>query len=319
MNLLGKHKKWWLIGSLLTMILGAAALGIWHLKFGIDFTGGSLLEVSSNQPIDREAFQKELERIGIEKVVTQTSNDGGILVKSATISQEQHQKVNEILMKSNLQERRFENVGPTVGKDLTQKAIIAVAIASLAIILYIAYSFRNVPAPASSWRFGVTAVIALLHDAFITVGAFAILGHFLGYEVDALFITALLTIIGFSVHDTIVVFDRLRENMIHESINTIERFEHVANDSLVQTLNRSLNTSLTVVLVLLAMALLGGESIRPFVVALLIGVTIGTYSSIAVATPLLVYWQDAVMNGKFKKPNIGLPKLSLPGRKTNAA
>jgi preprotein translocase subunit SecF len=314
MQLLGKNKKWWLAGSLTTILLGAVALGVWGLKYGIDFTGGSLLEVSSAKPIDREAFQKELEAIGVEKIITQTSNDGGVLVKSATISQEQHSKVNELLAKMELKELRFENVGPTVGKDLTQKALLAIGLASLAIILYIAYSFRNVPHPASSWRFGVTAILALVHDAFITIGAFALLGHFFGYEVDALFITALLTIIGFSVHDTIVVFDRLRENMIHDSIKTVEQFESVANDSLVQTLIRSLNTSLTVILVLLAMALLGGETIRPFVVALLIGMTVGTYSSIAVATPILVYWQDAVMNKRFRWPNVKLPKL--PQRKT---
>jgi preprotein translocase subunit SecF len=191
----------------------------------------------------------------------------------------------------------------------------------LAIILYIAYSFKNVPQPASSWRFGVTAIIALVHDVFITIGIYAILGHFFGYEVDALFITALLTVMGFSVHDTIVVFDRLRENMIHERIDTLEKFEAVANDSLVQTLNRSLNTSLTVILVLLAMAILGGASIRPFVVALLAGVTVGTYSSIAVATPLLVYWQQYIMrnrNGNSPK-KWSLPKLSLPRRTKRAA
>lgn len=311
MNLLGKNKKWWLIGSLTTILLGAAALGIWGLKFGIDFTGGSLLEVSSNQTIDREALQRELETIGVEKIVTQTTGERGVLVKSAAIDQEKHRQVISLLERLELEERRFENVGPVVGKDLTQKAIIAVIVASIAIILYIAYSFRNVPQPASSWRFGVTAILALIHDAFITVGAFAILGHFAGYEVDALFITALLTIIGFSVHDTIVVFDRLRENMIHEPIGTPEEFESVANDSLVQTLNRSLNTSLTVILVLLALVLLGGESIRPFSVALLIGITVGTYSSIAIATPILVLWQFAAMNGKLR-----LPAIKLPRRKT---
>lgn len=316
MNLLGQNKKWWLIGSVAIMLLGVLALSVWNLKFGIDFTGGTLLEVTSDKPIDKEAFVKELEAAGVEKIVSQTAGDGGVIVKSAAIDQEQHQKVNEVLTKLNLKEQRFENVGPTVGKDLTRKAIIAVLIAIVAIILYIAYSFRNVPQPASSWRFGITAIVALVHDVFITIGIFAILGHFFGYEVDALFITALLTVMGFSVHDTIVVFDRLRENMIHERIGTIEEFEAVANDSLVQTLNRSLNTSLTVILVLLAMAILGGASIRPFVVALLAGITVGTYSSIAVATPLLVYWQQFIMrdrSGSTPK-NWPLPKLTLPRR-----
>jgi preprotein translocase subunit SecF len=298
MNLLGKNMKWWLGFSLLTMVLGIAALGIWQLKIGLDFTGGTLLEVQGKDHVDRELLIRELEAVGVEKIIAQDSGSNALLLKSAAIGQEQHDKINEILKNQEFTELRFENVGPTVGQDLTRKAIIAVAVASVAIILYIAYSFRNVPKPASSWRFGVTAIAALVHDLVITIGAFAVLGHFLGYEVDALFITALLTVMGFSVHDTIVVFDRLRENMRLSPISTTDQFEHVANDSLVQTLNRSLNTSLTVILVLLAMALLGGETVRPFVIALLIGVTVGTYSSIAVATPLLVIWQRIVMKRK---------------------
>lgn len=300
MNLLGPNKKWWLIFSLVTVLLGAAALGIWNLKFGIDFTGGTLLEVSSNDALDREALVKDLEGIGVTDIVSQSTGENGAIIKSAAIDEEKHTKIIELLRTKNLTELRFENVGPTVGRDLTQKAIIAVVIASMAIILYIAYSFRNVPAPASSWRFGVTAILALAHDVFITVGIYAILGHFFGYEVDALFITALLTVMGFSVHDTIVVFDRLRERMIHSPISTAEQFETVSNDALVETLNRSLNTSLTVILVLLAMAVLGGESIRPFTVALLVGMTVGTYSSIAVATPLLVLWQNFIMKRRAK-------------------
>lgn len=300
MNLLGKNMKWWLGFSILTMIIGVAALGIWKLKIGLDFTGGSLLEVQGKTAVNKEEVIDALHGIGVEKIITQDSGTNTVLIKSSYIDQAKHDKVNEILKDKELNELRFENVGPTVGQDLTRKAIIAVVIASIAIILYIAYSFRNVPKPASSWRFGVTAIVALLHDLLITVGVFALLGHFFGYEVDALFITALLTVMGFSVHDTIVVFDRLRENMRLSPISTPEQFEHVANDSLVQTLNRSLNTSLTVILVLLAMALLGGETIRPFIIALLIGMTVGTYSSIGAATPLLVIWQRAVMKRQAK-------------------
>ncbi len=296
MQLLGNKKKWWLGFSLLLVVLGILALSIWQLKIGLDFTGGTLLEVASaDKPIDRELLRKELADAGVTNVITQSVGEKGALVKSAYIDQPTHTKVNELLIRLQLTERRFENVGPTVGKDLTQKAVMAVIVASIAIILYIAYSFRNVPRPASSWRFGVTAVVALIHDVFITIGVFAILGHFFGYEVDALFITALLTVMGFSVHDTIVVFDRVRETMQHSPISTPEQFETTANDSLIQTLNRSLNTSLTVILVLLAMVLLGGETVRPFIIALLIGITVGTYSSIFTATPLLVLWQQWTM------------------------
>lgn len=301
MNVLGPNKKWWFILSTFLTLLGVAALLVWNLRIGLDFTGGTLLEVTSkDQPIEREAMKKELEAIGVNNIVLQQSGEEGLLIKSAFIDETKHGKVNELLTKLNLEERRFENVGPTVGKDLTRKAIVAVIIASIAIILYVSYSFRGVPKPASSWRFGVTAVAALIHDIFITIGMFALLGHFFGYEVDALFITALLTIMGFSVHDTIVVFDRLRENMRLSPISHPAQFEAVANDSLIQTLNRSLNTSLTVLLVLLSMAILGGESIRPFMIALIIGITIGTFSSIFMATPLLVVWQNFAMRTKSK-------------------
>lgn len=294
-NLLGQRKWWWLGLSLTLTLIGLISLLKWDLKIGLDFTGGTLLEVSAEKSIDKEEFLQQLKEINIDHLVAQSVGDRGLLIKSSAIDQPTHEKLNRLLSVNGFTERRFENVGPTVGKDLTQKAIQAVVFASIAIILYVAYSFNNVPPPASSWRFGVTAVLALMHDVFITIGAFAWLGHFYGYEVDSLFITALLTIMGFSVHDTIVVFDRLRENMRQSSISTIEQFERVANASLVQTLNRSINTSLTVIIVLLAMALLGGDTIRPFIVALLIGITVGTYSSIATATPLLVIWQAFVM------------------------
>lgn len=295
MNLLGQRKWWWLGFSAFLALLGLLSLLTWHWRIGLDFTGGTLLEVSSGQTINQSQLVNELETAGVKNIQTQKAGENDLLVKATVIDQPTHKKVNEVLQQEHLTERRFENVGPTVGKDLTRKAIMAVIIASIAIILYVAYSFRNVPPPASSWRFGVTAVLALIHDIFITVGIYAILSHYLGYEVDALFITALLTIMGFSVHDTIVVFDRLRENMRLSPISSSEQFEKVANESLIQTLNRSLNTSLTVIIVLLAMVLLGGETIRPFIVTLLIGVTIGTYSSIATATPLLIIWQQAVM------------------------
>ena len=176
-----------------------------------------------------------------------------------------------------------------VGGETTKNALFALVLATLMIILYIAFSFRKVPKPASSWRFGVVAVVALLHDVILLVGVSSILGHFLNIEIDILFMTALLTVIGFSVHDTIVVFDRIRENLPK---HLSESFTSVADISIVQTLGRSLNTSLTVVFVLFALLLFGGESIRWFVVALLVGIISGTYSSIFNATALLVVWEE---------------------------
>ena len=157
------------------------------------------------------------------------------------------------------------------------------------IVLYIAFSFRKVPKPTSSLRFGVAAVVALIHDVLLVIGVFAILGKFLGVEIDTMFVTALLTIIGFSVHDTIVVFDRIRENLLK---NSGKKFIEVANLSVVQTLARSLNTSLTVIFVLFALLLFGGETIKWFIVALLVGIISGTYSSIFNATALLVFWEN---------------------------
>lgn len=183
-----------------------------------------------------------------------------------------------------------ETVGPVIGAETTQKAFYAVGIASLAIIIYIAYAFREIPAPHSPWKFGICAVIALIHDVLVVAGVFSLLGHFYQVEVDALFVTALLTIIGFSVHDTIVVFDRIRENL-RKTAGKMP-FEQVVNESILQTLGRSIRTSLTVVITLLALIVYGGVSIRWFVVALLIGIISGTYSSIFNAAPLLVVWEE---------------------------
>ncbi|MEK7160411.1 MAG: protein translocase subunit SecF, partial [Patescibacteria group bacterium] len=174
-------------------------------------------------------------------------------------------------------------------RELTEKALWAIGMASIAIVCYLAYAFRKVPAPLSGWKFGVCAVTALIHDVIVVTGIFSLLGHYLNVEVDSLFVTALLTIIGFSVHDTIVVFDRIRENMRKMSGKS---FAVIVNDSILQTLRRSINTSLTVIFTLLALLFFGGESIRWFIAALLVGIISGTYSSIFNAVPLLVVWEE---------------------------
>ena len=184
-------------------------------------------------------------------------------------------------------EEQFTSIGPVIGRELKGQAAVQLILVSLGIIFYIAYAFRKVTRPVSSWRFGVAAIVALVHDLLIVIGVFAILGHYRGVEVDSLFVTALLTVLGFSVHDTIVVFDRIRENLrIRAGANLFE----IINNSINQTLIRSLNTSLTVVFVLAALFLFGGESIHYFVLALLIGIVAGTYSSIFIASPILYVW-----------------------------
>ncbi len=186
------------------------------------------------------------------------------------------------------QETRFDSVGPVVGKELTRNAFYQLILVSLGIVLYLAYAFRRVPRPVTSWRFGWSAIVALIHDLLVVLGVFSLLGHFKGVEIDSMFVTAMLTVLGFSVHDTIVVFDRIRENL---KVYAGQSIEFVVNHSIAQTIVRSLNTSLTVLFVLLALLLFGGETIRWFVFALFIGVIVGTYSSIFIASPVLVLWQ----------------------------
>lgn len=285
-------KKWWFfILSTIMIVPGIISLLLYGLNLGIDFTGGALLEYRFEQNIDKNQLKQNVSSANVEVSVITNSGPNTYIIKTKPINQEQINKVREVLNQkySKVTEERIENIGPSIGAETTKNAFIAVIVASIMIILYLAISFRKVPKPASSWRFGVTAVIALLHDVLLVVGIFSILGHFWGVEIDVLFVTAILTVIGFSVHDTIVVFDRIRENLPK---NLSKKFTEVVNISITQTLARSLNTSLTVVIVLLAMLLFGGESIKWFIVALLVGIISGTYSSIFNATALLDLWEE---------------------------
>ena len=290
MNLM-KYKLVYFIFSTILILPGLYFLITSGLKFGIDFTGGALLEYSLQGIVDSEQLRKIVIDRGVEVGTIIEAGDSVYIIKTKPLDQDQINRVKEVLSEKYgpIEERRVENVGPVIGNELKQKAIYALIVSIITIVLYIAFTFRKVPKPASSVRFGIAAIVALLHDILLVVGVFAILGHYLGVEVDTLFVTAILTIIGFSVHDTIVVFDRTRENLIK---NIGKKFEDVANISVVQTLGRSLNTSLTVVFVLTALLLFGGESIKWFVVALLIGIISGTYSSIFNATALLAWWEE---------------------------
>lgn len=303
-KLMERKKIWFLISALL-LVPGIISLIAWGLKVGIDFKGGTLAEYST--PAQNQQGIEQVKKAYSDEEIKDTQvqviqSDGGetrYLVKAPTMSEDKHRNIVRRLKEQNppVQELSFETTDPQVGKEVTRRAILAVIVASLAIIIYIAMSFRGVPKPASSWQFGVIAVVALLHDVLFILGFYSIMGHFFGYEVKADFITAALTVMGFSVHDTIVVFDRLRENLKRFPSYS---FTQVANVSVTQTISRSINTSLTVVLTLLAVVLLGGESIRPFALTLLVGIVAGTYSSIFVATPLLDWWQTS--GKRFKLP-----------------
>lgn len=253
------------------------------LKFGIDFTGGALLEYKFEKPVNKD----DIDDFG--SVVQ--SGDNTYILRTPALSHEELQVLKKNITNKfgNFEVRREENVGPTIGKELEQKAAIALVISWATIILYITFAFRKLPKPASSFRFGISAIAALVHDVLLLIGVFAIFGYFFHVEIDTLFVTALLTVVGFSVHDTIVVFDRIRENLPK---NIGKKFEHVVDISIAQTLARSLNTSLTVVFVLTALLLFGGVTIKWFVVALLIGIVSGTYSSIFNAAAILSWWEE---------------------------
>ncbi len=277
-----------LAAGLGSMVYSKAASGTF-LNLGIDFAGGTLIELRFNEgkTPSTEAVEASLER-AVPDAVSQISvtDQNTYLVQARELSEEQLGSVRAAVTGDvgSFELLSYTTIGPKVGATLKNKALTALILASVAIVLYIAFAFRHVPQRIGAWRFGLTAIVALLHDVLTTVGFYALFR----YEVDALFITALLTVMGFSVHDTIVVFDRIRENLKHQTRD--ESFADVADASLNQTLARSLNTSISTLIPLVALYLWGAASIHHFIFALIFGITVGTYSSIFIATPLLVLW-----------------------------
>jgi len=295
-NIIQKKKLWYSISSILVGVSIIATL-IWGLRLGIDFTGGSLMEVNYSQArpsIDQ--METAFKEVGINNVKVQPSGDLDFILRYENVDQAKHQEIVAKISKLNIEninvndnkltENRFESIGPTVGNELKQKAIQAIILVLVCILLYIAYAFRQVSRPVQSWKYGLAAIIALVHDIAIVIGLFAFLGKFLNVEVDSLFVTALLTVLGFSIHDTILTFDRIRENLFKS--RTYDNFEEIINVSINQTMIRSLNTSLTTFLALMAILLFGGASTRYLALALSIGVVVGTYSSIFIASPILL-------------------------------
>ena len=306
MNLI-KYRYLYFGISLLVIIPGVLALIFWGLPLGIDFTGGSLLEVkfASGQPptiAEVEAIYNGMStpQADISNPLVQPIGTDSLSINSKEINDALKSQIVTALKDQygggqDVTITNFTQVSAVIGKEVAIRAAGAVALASLAILIYITIAFRKVP---NSFRYGTAAIIATIHDILVTVGAEAILGHFLGWQADSLFLTALLTIIGFSVHDDIVVFDRIRENSnLYRRID----FTTIVNHSIVQTLDRSINTQLTVMITLLALALFGGVSIRHFVVILLVGVFSGTYSSIFNASPVLVVWENKEWRNWFRR------------------
>jgi preprotein translocase subunit SecF len=260
------------------------------LNLGIDFKGGTLSELKFDRSYELSSVEKALKNSNVHGFMLQPSENNVLLVKTPAIEKEKHDELLQNIRKEagDFNETSYQSIGPVVGKELTKNAIYQLLLVSLGIVLYISYAFRRVPKPMTSWKFGWAAVIALLHDLLFVLGVFSLLGHFKGVEIDSMFVTALLTVLGFSVHDTIVVFDRIRENL---KIYAGQSLEYVVNHSIAQTIVRSLNTSLTVLFVLLALLLFGGATIKYFILALFIGIIVGTYSSIFIASPVLMLWQ----------------------------
>lgn len=290
MKLLNYYKYLFAFSGII-LVFGIGSLAIFGLRQGIDFKGGTVTELEFNQSFDQEKVKAVLDSNNIQGYQLQATGSNGLIIKTENIEKEQHDKL-ALEIKTQVgeyQEKRFDSIGPTVGDELKKKALYQLLIVSIGIVAYIAYAFRKVSRPITPWQFGIAAIIALVHDLLIVLGIFSLLGHFYGIEIDSLFVTAMLTVLGFSVHDTIIVFDRIRENL---KVYAGQSTEFIVNHSISQTLVRSLNTSLTVLFVLLAMLLFGGETIKYFVLALLVGIAAGTYSSIFVASPILVLWQN---------------------------
>jgi preprotein translocase subunit SecF len=290
MNFIGLRKYWYIVsGGLVAVSLFALAL--WGLDLGIDFTGGSLLELTFEHNVpSTEHLQMFLSQNGITNALIQQTEENGVLIRTEELSEEMHQDVLARLSADGLVfvEKRFVSIGPVIGSELQRKAVEALVLVIVMIILYIAWAFRHVSRPVASWKYGLVAIVALVHDVIIPAGFFAFLGYRYGVEVDALFVTALLTILGFSVHDTIVIFDRIRENLQRYSN---EAFETVVEKSVEENIMRSLNTSVTLFFVLVTLYLFGSESTRYFALTLAVGTIAGTYSSLFLASPLLVSWE----------------------------
>lgn len=297
-----KYRKIFYIFSAIILLASITSFSIWGLKLGIDFKGGSILEVAykidtttsvtdASIPTQGEIIEA-VKDLKLQESVRATGVDGYI-IKMRDITHTEKLSLDSALKKltpkdGKYEEKRFDSVGPLLGKEAARNSVLSIILVIVAIVLFIAYAFRQVSEPVSSWKYGIIAIIALVHDVIIPAGVFSVLGHFKDYEVDTLFVTALLVVLGFSVHDTIVVFDRVRENLKHA---VRKPFEDIVGESISQTFARSINTSLTTILALVVLYFVGGQATEHFSLALIIGIIAGTYSSIFIGSPLLVTFE----------------------------
>lgn len=294
-----KYKKIFFILTFTIIIFAIFSIFFFGLNLGIDFTGGAIMEVSYTSFDDKQEtrpskgiLENRLKNLSIGNFSIRPAGDDGYILRTRDISEEERLSILSVLSlngEKSLIQKRFNLIGPTIGKELRNKAFAAIGIVVLAIVLFVAFVFRKVSKPVSSWKYGIVAILALIHDILVPVGMFAFLGYMVGAEIDLLFVMALLAILGYSVNDTIVVFDRVRENLrINRENGSEESFELTVGKSLNQTYARAINTSLTTLFVLLALFFFGSSATQDFALVLVIGIIAGTYSSIFFATPLLL-------------------------------
>ncbi len=298
-----QYKKIFISVSIALVLLSIVSLFVFGLKVGIDFKGGALIEiVYTGERPTQEVLNPLLEKLDLGSILIQSTGETGYIVKSRDLTEAEHALILKTLSRegqSPLEEINFNSIGPSVGRELTRKAVVAIVLVSLAIICFIAFAFRKVSSPhtlggqgVASWKYGLIAIVTLLHDVIIPVGLFIFLSRYFGAEVDTLFVVAILTILGLSVSDTIVIFDRIRENLKNQTVVNRINFSETVGKSLEQSFVRSICTSLTVILVLLALFFFGPVSTKYFALMLTAGMFFGTYSSIFLASPLLVWAEE---------------------------
>lgn len=303
MNIVGK-RRWWFLLSGIMILPGIISLLLFQLEPGIDFTSGSVLSITFERPVNETEVRAKMDLLGHPEAAIQKVGDRGVFIRTKVLKEatdldgsesEQEQILKALEQLATIESREVDTISPIVAQETVRNAIIAMVVASIAILFYITWAFRRIP---NSFRYGVSAVIALAHDLLIVVGIFSILGRAINMEVNAMFIVGLLAVAGYSVNDTIVVFDRIRENVAR---NIDRPLVGLVNTSLMETLGRSLNTSFTTMFVLIALMLFGGPTILGLLVVLLIGVIVGTYSSIFIAAQFLVMWEQGEIGRMFKR------------------
>jgi len=292
-----KNRKIFYIISICLVVISLVALALWGIKPGLDFTGGSEMQfVYEGARPELAQVKAKIDGIKFDPEIKgdyqlRQAGENGFNLKLRSVTEAERVSIQNAISFDTFKAeiKKFNSIGPVLGKEASIKSIWAVVLVLLAIILFISFAFRKVSEPVSSWKYGLFAVVALFHDVFIPIGLFSILGHYLGYEIDTLFVTAILVVLGFSVHDTIVVFDRVRENLkLNRIVREPKNFETIVGNSISQTVVRSINTSLTTLLAVVCLYFFGPETTKNFALVLIVGIFFGTYSSIFIASNLLV-------------------------------